>query len=135
MLSAKVNSKCCTVFPTLFPTDGWSMITAFGAGATVGIGAVSVPGPELDSCVDAGATVVSGKGVKTAATVGWGRLVDSPGSVGCVSTGGTSVDATVDDESCAEFGRASVAEVPQANIPTTTAISGRASSRDIYQSI
>ena len=131
--SNSVNPNCGKVWPTSVPSPGWSMIIAALAGAEAGTDAGPVVGSA--GAVVSGAWVEPGSVPDIAIDVGSGKAViaervagpdESVGAAtGAESDAASTVDAGV------EAGRASVAEVPQANIPITTAINGRASSRDI----
>ena len=143
--SINVNSKWGTGLPTAVPTSGCStMIAAFGgaaAGATVGAGV------EFGRGGDAGAVADPGAGVTSGATVDWEMGVDAGTAVdpaarvagetpaglptAAASDGGTPVGDRTAWLACVGPGGDSVAVVPQAKTPITTAINGRASSRDI----
>ena len=114
-------------------------------GATVGtsVGA----GVEFGRGDDAGAVADSGAGFKSGATVDRNTGVDAGTAVGpaariagetpaglltaAASDGGTPRGDWTAWLACVEPGGDSVAVVPQAKTPITTAINGRASSRDI----
>lgn len=83
------------------------MITAVRAGTSVGVGV--------------GCKLGLGSGVDAGAAVGLGRGVDAGAAVELLSDSGIG----------AKVGGASVAAVPQANTPITTAMNGEASIRGI----
>jgi len=116
-----VNPKRGKVWPTSVPILGSSTIIAAFAGAIVGADAAVGSG----SAVATGTVVESGMDVGSDEAVIAGTVVESDASFG----GATGAASTV--EVGLEAGRASAAEVPHPNNPITTAIKGRASSRDI----
>jgi len=125
------------------------MIAALGgaavgatAGASVGAGVEFGRGDDAGAVAESGAVVTSG-----AAAADWDMGVDAGTAVGpaagvasetpaglltaVASDGGTPVGDRTAWLACAGPGGDSVAVVPQAKTPITTAINGRASSRDI----
>ena len=103
---------------------------AFLAGATVGAGSDVGSGGVVDvrSAVEPGSDGEEGAEVGPGGAVNAGIVVgpDADEAVD-VAPGTAPTEATTG----VEAGTASVAEVPQANIPSTTAVRGKASSRDI----
>ena len=147
--SINANSKWGTVLPTVVPTSGWSTMMAALGGAAVGatVGTSVGAGVEFGRGDDAGAVADSGAGFKSGATVDRNTGVDAGTAVGpaarvagetpaglltaAASDGGTPGGDWTAWLACVEPGGDSVAVVPQAKTPITTAINGRASSRDI----